>query len=1108
MTMCGLARLLCCSFVTLAGSASVGLAQPLTFGRTIEGTLPERSLREFRLTLEREDYVEIDIVFGGVARARLVSSDGRAFGEAFSDYRGRVRHLLSVVAEQPGDYRLVLEAASPGASPAYRLQAKRRHAAPADHRRTHAARLVLDALELVHSGTQSEFERAAAMAQEALGIARALADPLVEERARRAAGHTNLALRKYAGALEHFEAAAALAGSAGDREAQAEAVFGVAAARLSSVGAPAALDDFERALALWRELGNALGLGATLDNIGVALHLSGDSAAAAARLDEALSYRRDAGDRIGEALTLHNRGMIAFYVGDARRAVALIQEALEVNGPAGDRRAVPHYTTSLARAYTALGEPQRAFDAFTSALELWRAAGDGWGEAMTLGHMGEALEQVGDSDRALTHFEAARDRYRAMGATALEARMLTRIGLIHERRGALTRALSLYTRALERFRTGPDPPHEAEALTAAGRVSVSLRRLSPAKQSLDAALAIRRAAQDRRGEGRILHELGRAEALAGRPAAAERLFQQSLALAESTGDREGSVETLVELSRLSKRAGDYLDALRRIERALEIDDAMRERVLGPTLRITYAARVKERHDEHVSLLYALHRRHPRSGYDRRALEAHERGRARAFVEALAEVHIDPYTRAAPELADRIRFVRARINALEDRQFRATSMSQDERARIQVEIRARLDEYERLQAQVRQTDAQLDFVTRSQAETVERIQQAIQPGERVLVYHLGSSLSILFAIGRDSFMSVAVDARGQLPSRVRRVATLLRDSRRQIVRSALELELRALARDLIQPARLGPSDRRLIIAPDGVLQYLPFAVLPADERRTVAAAEDLVARWELTYVPSASVIPLLRQTSRPWTVPERLAVIADPVFDPNDERIRTPQPPSPSDESHPIPGGEESLVERSAGKVNVALTRLRHTRREAERIASLAEERTTVALDFDANLQWAAGPALAGYTIVHFATHGFLHSASPALSGLVLSLVDEQGRPRDGFLRLHDVYDLHLRARLVVLSACETALGQEVRGEGLIGLARAFMYAGAPRVVVSLWNVSDEATAVLMEEFYRGLLVAGRTPSSALRIAQQKLRANPRWQAPYYWAGFILQGDWR
>jgi CHAT domain-containing protein len=169
---------------------------------------------------------------------------------------------------------------------------------------------------------------------------------------------------------------------------------------------------------------------------------------------------------------------------------------------------------------------------------------------------------------------------------------------------------------------------------------------------------------------------------------------------------------------------------------------------------------------------------------------------------------------------------------------------------------------------------------------------------------------------------------------------------------------------------------------------------------------------------------------------------------------------------------------------------------------------SVFLGFDATREQVIGSALSDYRFVHFATHGVVNQAVPSLSSVVLSLVDRGGRRRDGFVMLPDIYDMTLNADVVVLSGCQTALGKQIRGEGPIGLARGFMYAGVPRVVASLWQVDDLATAELMRRFYRGVLIQGLTPAAALRAAQKQLASTSRWRSPYFWAPFILQGDWR
>ncbi|MBI3951876.1 MAG: CHAT domain-containing protein [Acidobacteria bacterium] len=202
--------------------------------------------------------------------------------------------------------------------------------------------------------------------------------------------------------------------------------------------------------------------------------------------------------------------------------------------------------------------------------------------------------------------------------------------------------------------------------------------------------------------------------------------------------------------------------------------------------------------------------------------------------------------------------------------------------------------------------------------------------------------------------------------------------------------------------------------------------------------------------------------------------------------------------------------RSARQVGLnGFPRLAYTRQEADHILQVVPgERSLKAVDFAASKQAALSAEVGRYRILHFATHGLLNSEHPELSGLVLSLVNEQGELQDGFLRLHDVYNMRLGADLVVLSACHTALGKEIRGEGLVGLTRGFMYAGAPRVMASLWDVSDVATARLMKRFYDEVMKKGMRPAAALRAAQVSLWQERRWKSPYYWARFIFQGEWQ
>jgi CHAT domain-containing protein len=312
------------------------------------------------------------------------------------------------------------------------------------------------------------------------------------------------------------------------------------------------------------------------------------------------------------------------------------------------------------------------------------------------------------------------------------------------------------------------------------------------------------------------------------------------------------------------------------------------------------------------------------------------------------------------------------------------------------------------------------------------------------------------------------------------------------------ELADLAALVLDPVAAYLDHPRVVLALDGALQFVPFGVLPV--RGSGAAAAPLLAAHEVVEIPSLSALALSARAAPP-PARKTLAVFADPVLEASDPRFGAVRPAQPA----AVP--PSAFAARSS--VGAPLTRLLSTGYEGEAIAALVPaDRRLLARGFAASRAAVLGADLRDFRYVHFATHGLVDARYPGLSALVLSQFDEQGRPQDGFLRLSDIYNLKLDADLVVLSACNTALGREVRGEGLIGLTQGFMSAGARSLVASLWQVPDSATAELMRQFYTYLLNDGLRPADALRKAQLWSASQRRWSDPYYWGGFVLMGDWR
>jgi CHAT domain-containing protein len=328
---------------------------------------------------------------------------------------------------------------------------------------------------------------------------------------------------------------------------------------------------------------------------------------------------------------------------------------------------------------------------------------------------------------------------------------------------------------------------------------------------------------------------------------------------------------------------------------------------------------------------------------------------------------------------------------------------------------------------------------------------------------------------------------------------------------------AVSRVLLGPVAAHLDAPRIVVVADGILESLPFAVLPDPRPAQVDSAtlRPLVTEHEVVSLPSVSTLSLIRtawERGRRW--PKEILLLADPVFEADDPRLvqslSRETAPGASTPRRPMAvravGSADGAPRDADGLGPQVLPRLMGSRREALSISRLTSE-ADVALGFQASKARALDPGVKEYRIVHFATHAIVDNDHPDLSGIALSLFNERGEPRDGFVRLHDVYNMKLPVDLVVLSGCSSAMGKPIAGEGLISLLRGFMYAGTRRVVASLWKVDDEATSELMTTFYRGVWKDGLTPSAALRAAQLELMSQRRWRSPFYWGAFVLSGDW-
>jgi CHAT domain-containing protein/Tfp pilus assembly protein PilF len=914
----------------------------------------------------------------------------------------------------------------------------------------------------------------------------------------------------------------------GERRRTAEALFFLAREYFPLPGkAEESIQSFLRSAALWREEpdpGAKYWQAQALNSSGVLLKAQGHPDEARQRYQEALAIARQVGDIRNQAGSLNNLGLLDCDQGEPRRGIESLTESLEKAREIQDRKVQESDLINLAVAYEQLQDTQKALQYEQEVLDLARSLGDRDLEATALNNMGDTHLAFEDWETAIKYFHQALPLIHSVGDRVKEARTLINLGEAFRRLKRFEEAGKVFDQALALGRDIGDVETQTAALILRAFLYIKLRQPARAVEPAHQALRLSSGFPER--ETNALYVLGTAHSELGDLQAAREELGKALTFAHSQRDRPREAEVSLELSRTERASGDFSLALQHIRSAVDLVESIRTQVVDPRLRTSFLAPKQEYYEFYIDSLM-MPAQGERSGDVRigEALRISERARARSLLDVLSESGADIRRGAEPALVDRERRLRSAISVLEHDRFSLLASERPDRRKLdetERKLEESLDEYSRAQADLRAGSPVYAALTQPQTLSVEEIQGQILDGKALLLeYSLGEKRSFLWAVAPDSVRSFELPGRERIEGLARRYYELvtarnvlrpdesLQARKQRIERADAEAERagRDLYRLLLAPAGRLLGDRPLLIVADGALQYIPFAALPIDSSGT-----PLITRHEVVSLPSASALAALRHEvlGRP-PAPKTLALFADPVFQRTDERLthRPAKMERPKLAAKTRGDGSPPETRRGEGEERLSFRRLVSSGREARTIAELVSPgQIFLATGFEASRAKATSPDLAKYRNVHFATHGVIDSRRPELSKLVLSLYDESGKPQNGFLLLNDIYDLHLNADLVVLSACQTALGQEIRGEGLIGLTRGFMDAGAARVLASLWSVEDRATADLMGSFYQAMLREKLSPSAALRRAQIKIASSPGRQSPYFWAGFSLQGEWR
>lgn len=754
--------------------------------------------------------------------------------------------------------------------------------------------------------------------------------------------------------------------------------------------------------------------------------------------------------------------------------------------------------------YETLGDLQNCLEVHLQSLQIWQELGNRQYEGASVNNIGTVYGDLGEHEKAIQNFNRAIEIQRELGNLESEGIYLNNIAYSYSQLKNYDEAEKFYRRALELKRDNTSERGQrslAATINNLGKTLVLKGDFQKGIEFLQQSLELRQKLDDRWGVANSLLNLGKAQTDFGYKTEGFKNILEANKRAAELGDRQMEAQTFYLLAVAESERQNFDKAIENVRKGLELIEKIRGELVGSQTRYAYFSTVQDFYELYTDLLVTNFQKTKDKTFALKALEMSERSRSRSLIELLQEAKVDFKQGINADLLEKLRESQDELNEKYIARQRVLSgkPKAEEVAEINNQIINLNANIQDLQTRIKRENPKYSDLTEGKTISAAQIQKLLDNDTVLLEYKLGEKRSFLWTVTKSSVEIFTLPSRQIIEEKARNFYNLINENNisRQTELQKLSKELSEI---LFSPFNSNISGKRLAIVSDGFLQYTPFQAL----RNPVSPDKFLADNYEIVILPSASVLAQLRENNVRKNVHSKtIAIFADPVFDLKDARVSNR---SNSENLKQMAELKQVMRDFNFGE---NLPRLLFSRQEARNISNiLGENQSDVSIDFDASVKNLENSDLSEYKILHFATHGFLNTSRPEFSGLVFSLYDKNGQKQDGFLSLNDIYNLEVSSDLVVLSACQTALGKEVRGEGLIGLSRGFLFAGSKSIVASLWKVDDSATAEFMKLFYRNLLEKKLPATSALQQAKLEMKKIPRYKSPFYWSAFTLLGDWK
>jgi CHAT domain-containing protein/tetratricopeptide (TPR) repeat protein len=806
---------------------------------------------------------------------------------------------------------------------------------------------------------------------------------------------------------------------------------------------------------------------------------------------QALNLAREKRKGQHEVICLRNIGLTYWKLNDIQKAIYYYQKAFEVAREIGDKKRQARCLNNLAFIFRSRGEYIKALDCLEEALDIFRSLNNDYGTLKCLNSLGVLYWYLGYYTKAVDYYKQALNLARKLQERKEEGKILNNLGIIH-------RHLNDYKQAFHYYKLALKIAKEHTNKREVGRYKNNIGNLYFDKGDYNKALSYYRESYELSKEVNdqinlvnLTCNLGLTYAqLHDYPKAIE-YSKMALALSKETGQFNVMWEAYFDLAQAYEKQDNFELALKNYEKAIEVVESLRSRIQISDYKAGFLRDKIEAYHGMINLLFKLYKLNPSFEYIKKAFNFAERAKARAFLDSLAESQVEIGKGIDPLLRKQEKEITRAISRIYT-QLVNSNPTKEERKRMLAELDNLENELEEIKRKIIQKSPAYASLKYPEPIILEETQTKLLDEKSVfLEYSLGKENSYLFVVTKNDIKMYALPSQKKIEKKVYNYLQFISQPspQKEKIKKGYNAGYQ-LFKTLILPAFQEINNKeKLYVIPDGILYYLPFETLIMKNKGK--KVKFLIEKYEIAYAPSTSVLREIISRGREEEKNKRsLIAFGDPVFGKAE-----------------ITGDKTQFIIRRGlySEAGFKFNRLKFSGIEVNKISALfPKEKKDIFLRERAKEEIVKFRDLRKYKIIHFATHGFIDDIRPSRSAVILTLDNDP--KEDGFLQMREIFNLDLNADLVTLSACQTGLGKLIKGEGIVGLNRAFFYAGASSVLMSLWTVNDHAGAQFMERFYYHLKNAKPKAKALRKVKLEMIRSKTSLSHPYYWAGFILSGE--